>query len=212
MTTTATHGALPWPTVHDLTDEQKALRSLIANGKRAQHGQPFQLTSSTGQLEGPFNAMLLTTTVGTQLQYLGEAIRYGMQTPDRAREIAILELARLRQCDFEWYAHERLGRQSGLTEEELQALMTGSEIDTLDPQEEAIRHLTRELAERRDVDGEHLSGLRDLLGDAMVMEVITLVGYYDLLALSLNVWRTPLPEGDPLSLLDGAPETLKQHR
>jgi hypothetical protein len=31
------------------------------------------------------------------------------------------------------------------------------------------------------------------------MELITLTGYYDLLALALRVWRTPLPddEGQP---------------
>jgi hypothetical protein len=27
------------------------------------------------------------------------------------------------------------------------------------------------------------------------MDLIALVGYYDLLALSLRVWRTPLPDG-----------------
>ena len=37
----------------------------------------------------------------------------------------------------------------------------------------------------------------EALGTRVLMELIALVGYYDLLALSLTVWRTPLPAGAP---------------
>ena len=42
------------------------------------------------------------------------------------REIAILEGAALRRADFEWYAHARVGRNAGLTDEELDALLRGT--------------------------------------------------------------------------------------
>lgn len=189
------HGRLPWFEPGALTAEQQRLYDAIATGPRGRGVQAFPLTDGEGRLEGPFNALLVSPQVGTAVQELGAAIRYRTQLSGRAREIAILELAATRRSEFEWYAHERIGRNAGLTDDELEALRTGREAPTLSAQEALVRRTVARLARERDLDDEAFHEAEAGLGAGVLMEVVWLAGYYDAIALSLRVWRTPLPEG-----------------
>jgi 4-carboxymuconolactone decarboxylase len=189
------HGRLPWPAPEELDPAARALYDRITGGPRASGPQAFSLTDEGGRLHGPFNAMLVSPEVGAALQELGAAIRYKSGLTARAREIAILELSVLRRSSFEWYAHERVGKQVGLTEAEITALHDGVAAPTLNAGETLVRELVRILACQRDLDDAMFALAQERLGDRVLMDVIALVGYYDLLALSLQVWRTPLPAG-----------------
>jgi 4-carboxymuconolactone decarboxylase len=200
------HGRLPWPTPDQLDEGRRKVYDAIAGGPRAAGPQAFRLTDDEGRLEGPFNAMLVSPGVGLALQDLGAAVRYRTSLTDRCREIAILVLAALRRSDFEWYAHERVGRRAGLTEEELTGLLHGDEVPTLSPQEAVVREVTTALATAEDLDEATFSTADRVLGTERLAELVTLVGYYDLLALSLRVWRTPLPAGveSPFDRMDAS--------
>ena len=196
------HGRLPWPTPEELDDARRAVYDAIAGGPRAAGPQAFRLTDPEGRLEGPFNAMLVSPGVGHALQDLGAAVRYRTSLSDRAREIAILALAALRRSDFEWYAHERVGRRAGLADEELAALLAGADPASLSSNEALLLRTTRLLATAGDLDDDAFAAAEEELGREQLAELVVLVGYYDLLALSLRVWRTPLPAGEtsPFSL------------
>jgi 4-carboxymuconolactone decarboxylase len=108
-----------------LDEDQRALYDAIAGGRRAQGPQLFRLADSEGRLEGPFNAFLLQPRLGSALQALGSAVRYDTGLDDRCREIAILIVAAHWESDFEWYAHEAVGRSVGLGDAELAAVRDG---------------------------------------------------------------------------------------
>jgi alkylhydroperoxidase family enzyme len=181
----------------ELSPEQRRLYDAITQGPRAQGPQAFALTDAAGRLEGPFNALLLSPDVGTALQELGSTIRYRTALSHRAREIAILELAAIRRADFEWFAHERVGRAAGLTEDELTAIRRRKKAPSFDGTETLVRKLVRTLLRERDLDRALFDAAQNTLGERALMDLLTLVGYYDSVALSLRVWRTPLPEGEP---------------
>jgi len=189
------HGRLPWFAPGDLDAGARELYERIVGGPRTQGPRAFPLTDDAGRLNGPFNAMLLSPEIGTALQELGAAIRYRSNLSNRAREIAILEVSVLRRCAFEWYAHVRVGEQAGLTAAEIAALRDGAPAPTLDATESCVRELVGVLVRERDLDDAAFSAAVGRLGERALMELIALVGYYDLLALSLRVWRTPLPAG-----------------
>ncbi len=180
----------------ELSHEQRSLYDAITQGPRARGTQLFALTDAEGRLEGPFNALLLSPDVGTALQELGSAIRYKTALSDRAREIAILELAAIRRADFEWFAHERVGRAAGLTDEELTAIRRRKKAPSLDPAEALVRKVVRALLGERDLGRATFDEAREVLGERALMDLISLVGYYDGVALSLRVWRAPLPAGE----------------
>jgi 4-carboxymuconolactone decarboxylase len=108
-----------------LDAEQRSLYDAIAGGRRAQGPQLFRLADAEGRLEGPFNAFLLQPRLGSALQALGASVRYDTGLGDRCREIAILVVAAHWRSDFEWYAHEAVGRAVGLGDAELAALREG---------------------------------------------------------------------------------------
>ena len=188
------HGRLPWPRPDELDATRRAVYEAIVGGPRA--AGPFRLVEADGRLEGPFNAMLVSPGVGLALQELGAAVRYRTSLTDRAREVAVLAVAALRRSDFEWYAHERVGRGAGLVDDELAAIRDGGTPGTLDEQERAVLDATRALAGTGDLDDAAFAAAEASLGREALAELVVLVGYYDLLALSLRVWRTPLPAGE----------------
>ncbi len=191
----ARRGRLAWPKRDQLDSEQLVVYLAIVEGARSKAPRVLELTDEAGRLEGPFNAMLVNPKVGGALQELGSAVRYASSLSDRQREIAILELAVLAKSDFEWYAHERIGRSIGLDDIELGALLTAVDCDGFRPEEITVRRLVRALYGDEDLDDELFEEGADNLGHKRIADLVVLVGYYRLLALSLTVWRTPLPKG-----------------
>jgi 4-carboxymuconolactone decarboxylase len=190
------HGRLPWYSPDELDDLQHAVYQAIVRGARSQGSQAFLLADEKGRLEGPFNAMLVNPKVAMSVQAVGAAVRFDSALSNRAREIAILRLASLEQCDFEWYAHERVALRDGVTEEELGVLKEGSLPSSFGPDEVLIGEVVASLQSRRELSDELYYQARDTLGLTMLADVITLVGYYQLLSLSLNAWRVPLPANE----------------
>lgn len=188
--------------VAELTVDQHRLYESI-RGARTTEPQVFSLVDSAGRLEGPFNAMLLQPHVGSALQALGAAIRFGGALSDRAREISILIVAAVWTSEFEQYAHEAVGRAVGLSEDELSALRTFALDEFTDRGERMVAEVTIQLAREGDLsDGTYESAVRTL-GTAAVFELTTLVGYYATIALQLRVFRVSRPcEQD---LLDSRP-------
>lgn len=177
-----------------LDPAQKTLYDEIAGGARAQGPQHFRLIDDTGALTGPFGIMLHVPELGSSLQELGAAIRYRTSLTARIREVAILSVAAANECAFERYAHERVGRAAGLSDQELDDLASGS-FTSDDPREDAAYRLCGIL----NVNGlplpdEAFAGLSDELGSVAMIELCALVGYYRTLSQMLNLFEVGIPE------------------
>jgi 4-carboxymuconolactone decarboxylase len=175
-----------------LDDDQRRLYESIAGGPRARGPQAFALTDDEGGLEGPFNAMLLSPSVGAALQALGTSVRYRSALTDRSREMAILVVAHHWDSGFERHAHEAVGRTVGLTDAEINALRDGRP-GGLSPVERAVVAATRALVADGDLTDEDYRVAVDALGLPVLFELTTLVGYYATLALQLRVFRVSAP-------------------
>ena len=179
--------------VSELDQDQQALYQELTTGPRAQGPRRASLTDEAGRMEGPFNAMLYSPVVGTALQALGARVRYSTDFTARARELAILTVGYGWQSDFEVYAHEAIGRAAGLTDAELAAVREGRPDDLADPAERVVAHTARALVTRSDLTGEEYRAAVETLGEPVLFELTTLVGYYATLALQLRVFRVPVP-------------------
>jgi 4-carboxymuconolactone decarboxylase len=186
-----------------LDEDQRALYDAIAGGRRAQGPQLFRLADSEGRLEGPFNAFLLQPRLGSALQALGSSVRYDTGLDDRCREIAILSVAAHWESEFEWYAHEAVGRSVGLSDADLTAIRDGRYTEltaardgrpaALAAREAVVARTTAALAARGDLSDAEYREAVDHLGTPGLFELLTLVGYYATLALQLRVFRVPAP-------------------
>lgn len=188
-------GRARWFTPESLDADQRELYDAILSGPRSSAVRATSLTDERGRLRGPFNAMFYSPLIGKPLQELGAAIRYRSGLDGAARELAILEVARVTRCDTEWHGHSRVAESNGVTTEQLETLRHGGMPEGLTPVAESVLGLARVLLAEGDLDDEQFAHYTSVLGEVALMEVIALVGYYCLLALSLRVWRIPLVEG-----------------
>ncbi len=186
---------LPDLTPAAMTDEQRVLHERITSGRRSSGPQHFALSDADGALTGPFGVMVHEPAMGAPLQELGSAIRYRTGLSDRVREIAILAVAAHTGSAFEQYAHERVGRAVGLTDDELSALAAGT-YSSADPVEEVSYALCRRLLrDRSRLTGREYADLAQALGTTTITELVVLVGYYRTLAQLLDVYDVGVPEG-----------------
>jgi 4-carboxymuconolactone decarboxylase len=182
-------------TPEELDPDQRAVYDGIAGGDRAKGVQHFPVKAEDGSLNGPFGIMLHAPGVSGSLQDLGATIRYRTSLSARVREIAILMVAQAVDSPFEWWAHERVGRAVGLTEDELGALASGS-FAASDPVEQASADLCRQLLTAKPLDDDTYEALVGRLGVAPVIELTTLVGYYRTLADLMLVFDVGVPGED----------------
>jgi 4-carboxymuconolactone decarboxylase len=175
-------------TPHQLSSSQRRLYEDITEGRRGQGPQHFPLLDDEGRLRGPFNAMLLSPSIGDPLQKLGSAVRFGSALSDRERELAILVVASHWKSAFEQAFHEAVGAAVGLSQEEMIAVASGEPIITANEREMTLVDLARRLVSRWSLDDEEWECARDAVGEPLLFELTVLVGYYSMLALQLRVF------------------------
>ena len=189
------HGRLRWLAPGDLDEAQRELYGRILGGPRSDTPRTTPMADAEGRMHGPFNAMLVDPVLGEATQQLGAVVRYGTKLDDRTREIAILEVARHHESEFEFYAHRAIGLVSGLSEVELWALQSGGHAESFSPYERLIREVVTSLVVDHDLDDVLYAKAVETLGDVVLVDLVVLVSFYEYTALALRVFRVPLPEG-----------------
>lgn len=189
------HGRLSWLAPRDMTVAQREVYDSIVRSPRAKGPRSTPLSDADGRLHGPFNAMLFSPAVGNSLQDLGASIRYRTTMPDRLREIVILEVARHMRSGYEWHVHAISGRRAGLTDRDIDGIRHGVPGEGLSTAERLGIDVAGMLMTTGDLSDDVFERARQEFGDIILTEMLTLVGYYRLLAVQMRVWRTPLPDG-----------------
>ena len=144
-----------------------------------------------GRLEGPFIPLLRSPELLERLQKTGAYLRFASALPDRLREFVILLVARRWSQPVEWAIHHPLALQAGLEPATLHAVAEGRRPTAL-PEAEAIAYdVWDELDRNRSLSDATYGLALQLLGEQGLIDLIALIGYYSLLAMVMNVARTP---------------------
>jgi alkylhydroperoxidase family enzyme len=189
------YGRLTWFEPATFDDAQQALYDYLTQGARIAGPDSLPRTDAAGRLYGPYNALLASPAFSRAFQEAGNVLRRDATYTPRCREIAILELAALRRCGFEWHAHEPPGRAVGLTGDEIAALRSGAPAPSFDAMETLVRAVTQALVRARDLDDDLYARAVAALGERALFELVMLVSYFDTLAVAIGVFRAELPPG-----------------
>ena len=184
------YGRAKWFSPDELDEVQARYYTDLTSGPRG-----ARVVSPEGRLMGAFNARLLDPKVGNAIQQLGAILRFETNLSGREREFVILETANSERCNFEWSGHADLARKHGATEEELQAILDGTDVPTFTPEERVLRELAQSLIVDRDVSDDLFARADAIVGQPKIFDTISLVGYYQNTAVALRAWRVPLREG-----------------
>ncbi len=148
-----------------------------------------------GRVAGPFQVWLHRPDMAERIESLGRHLRFEGVLPARLRELAILVTARAWRAAYEWHAHEPHARKAGLDEATIAAVAEGRCPEAAGPEAVAVFELCRELHAGQAVSDETFRAAADVLGQDGLIELVALIGYYTLAAMTLNVFRVLPPEG-----------------
>ena len=175
----------------NMSPAQQAVYDAIVSGPR-------------GKIQGPLRAALHNAELADKWQQLGALLRYRTTLEPRLSELAILVTARHWDSQFEWYAHGPIAEKAGVPVAVMERIAL-NETPEFDKEDESVVYLySKELLEKHNPSDETYDYARALLNDLGVVELTALVGYYSMVAMTLNAHEIPMPEGtpDPLPVID----------
>ena len=153
------------------------------------------LVNAEGGLVGPFNAFVHAPGVGQRLTALGQVVRFETSIERRLSEVAIITVGARWKAEFEWWAHARMARRHGVPDAVVDAIGRGDEPPFTADDERTVYQVARQLTGTGRVDAATYASARGLLGDAGLVELVSLCGYYTLVSFLLNAFTVPLPPG-----------------
>lgn len=158
----------------------------------------IQSSRGRGALGGPFGVMLHAPDYGDLAQKLGAFCRYRTSVPPRLSEFTILLIGRMWRSQYEFWVHAPIAEKAGVPKQTIADLRAGRRPARLSRDERAIYDFVMELHKTRRVSDKTYRRVHALFGDSGMVEFTGILGYYTLVAMSLNVFNVPLPAGESL--------------
>ena len=141
-----------------------------------------------GPIGGPFNAWLRNPVLADQVVGLGAALRFRTSLSPRLNELAILIVAAHWRVGYAWASHEAMARRAGHGDDVFAAIAAGRRPALADPDEDAVYDVCTALQETRSLDDATYRRAVERLGEAGVMELVCLAGYYVMVCMTLSAF------------------------
>lgn len=148
-------------------------------------------------LFGPFERLIRSPVVLTHAQSLGEYLRYRSGIGNQLSEMVILITAKVWNQHYEWSLHQPIAIQSGVPKTTADAIALGKKPEGMNEEETACYDFSIELHKTRQVSDETYARALSHFGEAGIVDLTALNGYYAFLAMQLNVMRVNPVDGGP---------------
>lgn len=172
--------AAPDPATY--SPRQQEIHDAIASGPR-------------GGVRGPLAVWLHRPELAAKSQDLGRYCRYDTTLDRKLSELAILVTGRVFGSEYEWQIHKGHALKAGLDPDLIEAIRCNRRLDFDDPELEVVHDVARAAHETRDVDDALYARAVEVLGEARMVDLVGMLGYYTLISLTINIFRIP-PMGD----------------
>ena len=145
-------------------------------------------------LRGPLGMWMYSPELAAGAWQLRQRVRYGTAKDQRLTELTIISTAREISNQYEYSAHEPLGRAAGLEEEIMEFVKYRRPISEADAVpgmgevEKTIIQFTREVVSEPKVSQQTFARAVELLGEEGVMDLTGLIGYYNFVAMTLKAF------------------------
>jgi 4-carboxymuconolactone decarboxylase len=176
----------------ELTPPQKAWADMIAAPPRnAKFTAP------------PYRAYIRNPDLAPKLSALSEYLRWNTSLAPRLSELAILITAREWTAQYEWFAHYPLALKGGLDPKVAEAIAAGIRPDSMKDDEAALYDLATALYRDRKVSDSVYKAALEKFGERGIMDIIGIIGYYDLVSMTLITMQAGPPNDSvkPLPVL-----------
>ena len=173
-----------------MTTEQRDLHDLIAKQR------------SRGQVQGPFAVMLQAPDVCERVADMVNHLLQETRVPLTLKELAIITIARQYTAQYEWYVHAKRAKELGVEEAVIDAIRHRRRPAFNSFNESLVYDMTMEMVEQRRLGDDLYASAKDAFGDAALVELVALIGFYIMIAVFLVSFEVPVPDPDAVLLLD----------
>jgi 4-carboxymuconolactone decarboxylase len=164
-----------------LSPEQRKVHDMIVS------------TRQGGEIRGPFAIWIRNPDLAAAANQMGNAVRLNGKLDGKLFELIILVVARHWSAQYEWFAHAKDAARVGLDPQIVEAVRTHRVPSFTSPQEALVYEMTRELIETKQVSDANYARALDLFGFDLLTEIVTVAGFYTLVAMMLNAFQAPVP-------------------
>lgn len=144
---------------------------------------------------GPFGLWLRTPELADRANKFGTFVRTETTVPRRLSELAIMIIARHWTAHYEWSAHEGHVLKAGLERNILEEIRERRRPEFSNQDEALVYDLTLELQIDRALSDATYARAVEMLGEQTVLDLVTIIGFYTMLAIVLAAFRVDIPDG-----------------
>jgi 4-carboxymuconolactone decarboxylase len=171
----------------------------VSRDSLAPEGQEVwdRVATSRGGVNGPHSVLIRVPALSENVRALGDYFRAGGVLPQGDAELAILATVREAGARYAWNRHEPRARELGTRPAAIEILRAQSALDGLTARERLVVEIARAVLRTRALPEDLFArGLAEL-GEQQLVELVALVGYYNLIGVILNSFEVPPPNDSP---------------
>ena len=150
------------------------------------------IVASRGSVRGPFKVLLHAPEIAAQVGELGAFVRFKSSLDPHVRELAGLVTAVILECDYETAVHAQNMRAAGVSEATVGAILEQRFAD-LPAEDRWICELAQQVLVEHRVDAAAVAEAHARLGSRGLIELTSTIGYFAMLAVTLNTVELPAP-------------------
>jgi 4-carboxymuconolactone decarboxylase len=148
-----------------------------------------------GHMRGPFAVWLRNAELCENTLKLQEMFASRVKLERRLLELMILVSARSATAQYAWFIHEPYALKFGITPEIVQAIREQRTPDFSRDDERLVYDITTELNNTRTLSEASYQRGMAMLGEQVMVELVSAIGFYAMVAMTLNAFAVPVPEG-----------------
>ena len=148
-------------------------------------------------LRGPWVPLLRSPDMLLAAKGMSDYLRFKSKIDERIKEMMILIAAREWTQQYVWNSHYPAALKAGLKREVADAIADSRRPASMAEDEEIAYELATEILRFKRVSDPAYQRAVTKFGEQGVIDLVSLVGYYNLLAIVMNTTRTPLRAGTP---------------
>lgn len=145
--------------------------------------------SRNGDLSGPFQCWAVSPQFAQVAQAVGKFSRYETGLALKDSELAIITVAAFWRSQAEWQIHAPIAIDAGICPRAVEKIRIGIVPNFQKPIEKYIHQAAKEILETKRLTDETYHQLQQLFTDELIVNFIGLIGYYSMVALTLNAFE-----------------------
>jgi 4-carboxymuconolactone decarboxylase len=147
-----------------------------------------------GRVPAPMIAWLHNPELARRGQKLGELLRFQTTLGPKLSELAILVAGRYWTAHYEWMVHKREALKAGLDPAIAEAIAARQPPVFADAREAMVYEVAHTLMQTRRLPDDLYARAVEMFGQRGVVELVGVLGYYSMVALTLNAFELGMPE------------------